>query len=202
MPDFDGSGVPALRSAAMRRFDRSRARVLPGTAARVAHPLGTPKRRGAAAHSLAAGISLALTAACSGMPFAPRAIPDCPAEIRSTEDIPGDFAMRERVTVWAEDLDFPFELVVQKRGRELVLVGLSPLGAKLFSVVQVGIETDVVALPAAVLPIPPLNVLRDLHRFRFAGPNAPTPERDPAVFDRAECGYSIRFESSSEEPLR
>jgi hypothetical protein len=159
-------------------------------------------RRIAASRSIAAGISLAFTAACSGLPFAPRAIPDCPAEIRSTEGIPGDFEIRERVTVWTEDVDFPFELVVQKRGRELVLVGLSPMGAKLFSVVQVGIETDVDALPAAVLPIPPLNVLRDLHRFRFAGPNAPTPERDPAVFDRAECGYSIRFESLSEESLR
>ena len=145
---------------------------------------------------------LGFTASCSWLPFAPRSIPDCPGAIRSTDDIRGDFTIRERVTVRAEGVDFPFELIVQKKQRELILVGLSPLGAKLFSLVQTGIEIDLDALPGAVLPIPPLNVLRDLHRFRFSHPDTPSSEPEPAVFDHTECGYSIRFETLSEGPLQ
>jgi hypothetical protein len=139
--------------------------------------------------------------ACSSLPMRSRAIPDCPGEIYSTHQIPGNFAARERVTVTAKDLDFPFELVVQKSGDDLVLIGLSPLGAKLFSVVQIGTEPSVDALPAAVLPIPPLNVLRDLHRLRFAPQSKPAADREPVVFDHPDCGYSIRFEMLGEEPL-
>lgn len=158
-------------------------------------------RNGFETQLLATAILLSFASACSGFPQAPRSIEDCPAEIRSTDEIPGDFTIRHRVTVSAEDLDFPFELIVQKKGRELVLVGLSPFGTKLFTVIQTGIETDVDALPRAVLPIPPLNVLRDLHRLRFPVPNAPITDLDRAVFDNAGCRYSIRFETLSKEPL-
>jgi len=158
-------------------------------------------RRATASRLIAGSILFGFATACGWLPFAPRAIPDCPGEIRSTEKIPGDFTIRERVTVRTEDADFPFELIVQKKGRELVLVGLSPIGAKLFTLVQTGIETDVDALPGAALPIPPLNVLRDLHRFRFAVSDPPAVDADPAVFHHAGCGYSIRFETLSVEPL-
>jgi len=150
---------------------------------------------------LVTSILLSFASACSGFPHASRSIGNCPSEIRSTDEIPGDFTIRHRVTVSAEDLDFPFELIVQKKGRELVLVGLSPFGTKLFTVIQTGIETDVDALPRAVLPIPPLNVLRDLHRLRFPVPNAPMTDLDRAVFDNAGCRYSILFETMSKEPL-
>jgi hypothetical protein len=150
---------------------------------------------------MAASALLGLTAACSWLPFAPRSIPDCPGAIRSTDEIPGSFAIRERVTVESAGGDFPFELIVQKRERELVLVGLNPMGAKLFSVVQTGTETDVDALPGAVLPIPPLNVLRDLHRLRFSEPNTTMSEFDSAHFEREGCGYSIHFETLSVERL-
>jgi hypothetical protein len=145
---------------------------------------------------------LGLSAACSWSPFAQRSIAPCPGAIRSTDEIQGDFVSRERVTVRAEGVDFPFELIVQKSESEIVLVGLSPIGAKLFSIVQAGVETDVEALPAAVFPIPPLNVLRDLHRFRFSQPGAPAFGRETAVFDHADCGYSIRFETISEDRLQ
>jgi hypothetical protein len=140
-------------------------------------------------------------AACSGFPFSPRSIPDCPGEIRSTDEIAGDFSFRERVIVSAEDVNFPFELIAQKRGRELVLIGISPLGAKLFSVVQRGLETRVDALPGAALPVPPLNVLRDLHRFRFSLSNARIGERERVIFENAACHYAMTLEPLSEERL-
>jgi hypothetical protein len=169
---------------------------------RIAAPwwIGTPQWI-AASRWIAASILLGFTSACGWLPFAPRSIPDCPAEIRSTKEIPGDFTIRQRVTVSAEDVNFPFELIVQKKGRELVLVGLSPMGAKLFTVVQTGLETEVDALPSAALPVPPLNVLRDLHRFRFPESNEPLEDPDQFVFYNAACHYTITIETLSEEPL-
>lgn len=150
---------------------------------------------------MAAAAVLGFATACSWLPFVSRPIPDCPGAIRSTDEIAGDFAIRERVTVSSEDGDFPFELIVQKKQRELVLVGISPMGAKLFTVVQTGTETEVDALPGAVLPIPPLNVLRDLHRLQLLAPGVAMSELNAAPFHHRDCGYSIRFETLSAEWL-
>jgi hypothetical protein len=140
-----------------------------------------------------------LLSACSHFPYGPRSIGSCPGEIRSTDEIPGQFTLRQRVTVTTENLNFPFELIVQKKGRELVLIGLSPLGAKLFTVVQTGSETEVQALPGVVLPIPPLNVLRDLNQHGFPMHDASGVGSEPTVIDRPDCDYAIRFETLSEE---
>jgi hypothetical protein len=145
---------------------------------------------------------LALAAcACSWQSISPHAISNCPGNLRSTDEIDGDFVLRLRVRVVAVKVDFPFQLVVQKKDRELVLIGLSPLGAKLFTAVQTGLDTRVDALPGAVLPIPPLNVLRDLHRFRFPEPSAPIGEGGSGELENARCGYTIRFETLTETPL-
>jgi hypothetical protein len=142
-----------------------------------------------------------LASACGWLAFAPRSIADCPGEIRSTEQIAGDFTLRQRVAVSAEDLAFPFELIVQKKGRELVLVGLSPLGAKLFTVTQTGLETKVDALPSAALPVPPLNVLRDLYRLQLVDAREAMEGRQRLVFYNEACHYTIRFEALSAELL-
>jgi hypothetical protein len=144
---------------------------------------------------------LLLATACSWLPFASRSIPDCPGEIRSTEEIPGDFSLREQVTIWEGASEFPFELIAQKKGRELVLIGLSPIGAKLFTLVQIGDDTEVDALPAAALPISPLNVLRDMHRLQRLDSRTSNESLDADIHQRTGCGYSIRFERMSEEPL-
>jgi hypothetical protein len=75
--------------------------------------------------------------------------------------------MRQHLRLTSGDRTVGMELALQKRGGELVLVGLHPLGAKLFSVRQVGTDLEVEALPAQVLDIPPENVLRDIHRVYF-----------------------------------
>lgn len=142
-----------------------------------------------------------LVSACSWLPMTPHAIPNCPGSLRSTDEIRGDFVLRQQIRVVAKGVDFPFELVVQKRGRELILVGLSPLGAKLFTTIQTGLDTRVDALPGAVLPIPPLNVLRDLHRFRFPDPYPPIGAGGSAELLNAHCGYSITFDTLAEDLL-
>jgi hypothetical protein len=84
-----------------------------------------------------------------------------------------DLLLRQRVRVEGAGVDLRLHLVVEKRGGALAVLGFDPIGAKLFSVVQSGVQTQVEALPAAVLAVPPLNLLRDLHRVRFLGAGAP-----------------------------
>jgi len=109
----------------------------------------------------------ASTAGCQHLPGRPRAIPDCPGEWVATQAIRGDFLLRQSLIVTRGDRVFALHLVVQKSGDELLLIGLHPFGAKLFTLRQRGLETSVEAAPAPALDVPPLNVLRDLNRARF-----------------------------------
>lgn len=113
--------------------------------------------------------SALLGTGCLHLPGRVRAIPDCPGEWVSTQAIAGDFLLRQRLIVTRGDGVFALHLVAQKRGDELLLLGLHPFGAKLFTLRQRGLETSVDAVPAPALEVPPLNVLRDLHRARFLG---------------------------------
>jgi len=139
---------------------------------------------------------LAALAACAHSgPGGGPAIAECPGELAAPSSIGGEFLLRLRMRVEAPGVDRSLELAVQKRGDELVLVAFDPLGAVAFSVVQ---SDDAIRveerLPAALLPLPPRNALRDLHRARFLG----------AVRDRVEregCGYSARFVELSREAL-
>jgi hypothetical protein len=100
-------------------------------------------------------------------PLRARAVADCPGPLLATEEIDGDFLVRQRVRVTARDESWSLQLVAQKRGDELTLLGFHPLGAKLFSLQQRGDRTRVDAAPAPLLEIPPRNLLRDFHRERL-----------------------------------
>ncbi len=100
-------------------------------------------------------------------PLRGRAVPDCPGLLVATDAIPGDFLIRQRVLVTAGDESWPLQLVAQKRGDVLTLLGFHPLGAKLFTLQQRGLRVDLDAAPAPLLEIPPRNLLRDFHRERF-----------------------------------
>jgi hypothetical protein len=136
---------------------------------------------------LLAGIAAAI--GCAHAPGLPRAVPECPGDTVSTEAIAGDFLVRERVLVTRGDRVFALHLVAQKRGDELLLLGLDPFGAKLFTLRQRGLETSVEALPAPLLEVPPLNVLRDLHRARFLGLLGAGPE---GSFEEQRGGTLVR----------
>ena len=93
----------------------------------------------------------------------------------STRDMAGEFLLRQRVRVESGDERFAMQLVVQKRGDELVLVGLNPIGAVLFTLRQRDTRTELDSLPPPMLEIPPANLLRDFHRIhtlRVADPAA------------------------------
>lgn len=164
----------------------------------------------------AAGLCLAwllpvLGCASLGLGLA-RVLPDggreCPGRLVPTQQIEGEFRIRQRVRVQGEDLDWRLELVAQKRGDVLVLVGLDAFGAKLFAATQRGTEVTV-ERPRGRLPLPPTDLLRDFHRARFAGEDAPPepgvrlarPTRDEVTIEHERCGYRTRLVTFEEELL-
>jgi hypothetical protein len=150
-------------------------------------------------------------AGCSTLDLAlGRVLPDqgreCPGPLVPTEEMPGDFVLQQNVRVQGEGLDWALTLVSQKRGPTLVLVGLDPFGAKLFTLTQRGSEVTVERL-GGPLPLPPVNLLRDLHRVRFGPPGAP-PEPDVTVaweapgtvrIHHAACGYDTTLVTARED---
>ena len=99
------------------------------------------------------------------MPFQARKIRECPGAVVSTHELTGEFLLRQHVRIESGGARFTMQLVVQKRGDELVLVGLNAIGAVLFTLRQQGIQTELDSLPPPMLEIPPANLLRDFHRI-------------------------------------
>ena len=141
-----------------------------------------------------------------------RGLPDqrreCPGALVPTQQIEGEFRLRQRVRVQGEDLDWRLTLVAQKRGDTLILIGLDAFGAKEFVLTQSGSEV-VVERPRGRLPLPPIDLLRDLQRARFS-PVAATPEPEVTLLrsddgavtiEHARCGYTTTWVAFEETPL-
>jgi hypothetical protein len=129
-------------------------------------------------------LALAATAlsACAHVPppaLAPLLLPrlaECPGSLVPTQDLEGDWVIHERIRVRGDRVDEAYGLVVQKSGPRLVLIGLTPFGAKAFSVTQIGVEVWSESKLGPALPVPPENVLRDLHRAHFLATDDPAFE--------------------------
>ena len=127
----------------------------------------------------------------------PPKLADCPGDLRSTEEIEGDWLVHERIHVTGGGVDESYGLVLQKTGPKLVLLALTPFGAKAFAVTQIGVETWTESYLGPILPVPPETVLRDVHRAHFRivddpglDPRAVIREPDGAVKIVAQsCGY-------------
>lgn len=122
---------------------------------------------------------------------------DCPGSLRSTAELEGDWLIHERIRVRGDRVDESYGLIVQKNGPRLVLVGLTPFGAKAFSVTQIGVDVWSESKLGPALPVPPENVLRDLHRAHFLATDDPafegraiTRNADGSVqIASPSCGY-------------
>jgi len=111
-------------------------------------------------------------------------IAECPGELLSTQEIEADFRSEMRVHFRAESEDVALRVVAEKLGTSLVVIGLSPLGAKLFTVVQTNRDVAIDALPGRVVRVPPIDVLRELHRMRFLEAGVPPGEHGRAELVR------------------
>lgn len=153
-----------------------------------------------AARRAALAAAALLLPGCASLPFLlhpPPRLASCAGALVPTGEIPGELFWRERVRVTGGDVDAGFELAVQKRGDELVVVGWNEFGAQAFSAVQRGSQVELHSELGRALAVPPENLVRDLHRARFgAAPGAGVEvarEGERATIENARCGYRAVF---------
>jgi hypothetical protein len=158
--------------------------------------------RRACALTLLASLALAckvFTPAPVAIALAPK-LSDCPGTLVPTQELEGDWVIQERARIFAPRIDESYALILQKHGPSVVLVGLTSYGVKAFAVTQVGVRTYPESF-IGPLPVPPENVLRDLHRAHFLASESPSFEgrvvergRDGAVRVVSEqCGYDATY---------
>jgi hypothetical protein len=136
---------------------------------------------------------------CASLPRLPARIADCEGPLLATARIPGgDFRLRERVRFVGGGVDLGLELLAERRADRLVVIGFNEFGARVFSVVQSGVEVEIDDPLGRALEIPPANVLRDLHQARFFHPE--TGERTDVR--RSGCDYTATFVRVERRPLR
>jgi len=126
-------------------------------------------------------------------------LPPCATPLVSTEAMGEKFWARYGVRVRVGEVDERFTLVAERSDAGLALVAWNPFGAELFALVQEGSE---VVQRGAVLPgfpVPPRNVLGDLHRLRFLGEGG---QADDGGAEVHSCGATTTFTLVEERPPR
>jgi hypothetical protein len=127
---------------------------------------------------------------CAGVPLGLPRVADCAGPLPDTAEIPGgDFVLRERIRVEAPGIELALELLTERRGDRLVLVGFDAFGARALSVVQTGRSLDSDARFGRALPIDPESLLRDVHAAGRL--DADAPARD--AVRRDGCEHTTRF---------
>ena len=112
-------------------------------------------------------IPLLLLACVSDHPSEPAARPDPSGELVTTDEIPGNFLMRQQIDFRYGEQSGSFEAVVQKHCEELTVIGFTPFGTRAFSIRQRGVEVSVESHLPGSWPFSPRHVLLDIHRSYF-----------------------------------
>lgn len=89
--------------------------------------------------------------------------------LRDVSTIEGDFLARQRLTGVMGAVTLSGDVVLQKAGGTLTLLGLSPFGTRAFVVIQEGSSVRVETTPGMEPPFPPAMMLVDVHRALFLG---------------------------------
>jgi Protein of unknown function (DUF3261) len=119
--------------------------------------------------ALAAAASCVLFAACG--PSVPPKAAEAPAyswRLRPPSVRRDDFLDRQSIAATYGDRSARFEAVLQKRGDELTLLGLTPFGSRAFVVRQMGLDVTFQSFVPQSLPFPPNYILFDVQRVFFA----------------------------------
>jgi hypothetical protein len=111
-------------------------------------------------------VSLAV-AGCAGRSTA--SLPAYPGHLRPPIEVRPDFMLRQHLQARYGDEEFEFDVVLQKRGDELVLLGLAPYGGKAFALTQRGTTFEAESFVPMRLPFPPRHILNDIHRVFLRG---------------------------------
>jgi uncharacterized protein DUF3261 len=133
----------------------------------------------AAIVALGAGFALA---SCSR---APARRPEYPAAepLLAPSAHAADFLDRQKIVATYGDRSLSFEAVLQKRGDELTLLGLTPFGSRAFLIVLRGTDMSFEKFVPQTLPFSPRYILLDVQRVFYpwidgpSGPSSPEGER-------------------------
>jgi hypothetical protein len=98
--------------------------------------------------------------------------------LRPPSSRPDDFLDRQTITATYGDRTARFDAVMQKRGDELTLLGLTPFGARAFVIRQVGLDVTFQSFVPQTMPFPPKYILFDVQRvfFDFEAGDAAAPD--------------------------
>ena len=142
--------------------------------------------------------------ACAG-PGASKHADRCEVAPIPSNEIPEGRDLRARMRVFAGNREIGLEVIARETGGDLVVVGFTPYGVRLFTVRQEGREVSVEAAAARDVGPLPFFVMDALHRLYFAGASsAPSdgvsieyPEVSraassadvPVAIRNSRCGY-------------
>ncbi|HJL25360.1 MAG TPA: DUF3261 domain-containing protein, partial [Polyangiaceae bacterium LLY-WYZ-15_(1-7)] len=177
-----------LRPSRARARRPERARPLPVAVA--------PRIRYIVAMTRASLLAALLLAACGprggGPPPNAGEGPGYPTEMVDPASLEGDFAMEQEVTMRHPRGEDTFRAVLQKRGGELLLLGLAPHGGRAFLLRQDAEGVSFESYMPFELPFPPEYILHDVHRTWFLGSDGATVERDgERITERLEGGRVV-----------
>jgi len=127
-------------------------------------------------------LSSALAAGCAP-PNVTTATPEqlasaYPTVLQSPATLGPDFMMEQEVTMTHAEGQNTFRAILQKRGDELMLLGLAPHGGRAFVLTQRGNEITFESFMPEELPFPPRYILHDIHRTWFQSAGDATPDAD------------------------
>ena len=136
-------------------------------------------------------LGLGLAACASAL--APPRVPECAGPLPPVASLGDDFTRRQQVRASAPGVDVALDLAVEKRGDRLVVVGFDAVGAKRVAAVQEDtrlVRQEDFGRPA---PIPPGNLLRDVHAAHAALVDAGSRDALRVVVERPGCDYRATF---------
>lgn len=95
--------------------------------------------------------------------------PGYPTRMVDPATLAGDFVVEQEVRMVHPRGENTFRAVLQKRGGQLVLLGLAPHGGRAFLLQQGATGTSFESFMPFELPFPPEYILHDVHRTWFLG---------------------------------
>lgn len=111
-------------------------------------------------------VALSLTA-CGGRRATE--MPAYPGHLRVPAKVTSDFMLRQKLVARYGEQESSFDLVLQKRGDELILLGLTPYGGRAFALTQRGTAFEAETFVPMRLPFPARHILNDIHRVLLRG---------------------------------
>jgi hypothetical protein len=124
---------------------------------------------------LAAGLCLLATACALQHPPREADSIEYLGELVPSDEIPGNFLMRQNLRFAAGGREGSLEVVIQKHCAEILVIGLTSFGSRVFTIRQHGTEVSAESQLPGTWPFPPQNVLIDIHRVYFLPIPSPPP---------------------------